>query len=249
MSGSGPNFSVSSETQSLRVTAVDVQTPVPQEFDWVVYADATAAGLAVLIPIPILDWTLEQYFRRRMSGVIARRNGRRITPAIRRALNKSAGGFWPGCLMWPVQLALYLLKNIYRTLVYILSIKDATDNLSYYWHRAFLIDYMARRGDLDQLARAEIGGRAMNQVLGSITTSPLTGLAQKIVQRGRVTIRQALRVLFRWRWRQEEPAPITRSREELAARWTALYDYFAGIARRYDEAYASIERAQATNQV
>jgi hypothetical protein len=231
------------------VTAGETQAIVPEEFDWVVYADATAAGLAVLVPIPFLDWALERYFRRRMPRDIAWRNGRRLMPAIGRALDAPAGGLWPSCLLWPVQFVLYLLKNIYRTVVYVLSIKDATDNLSYYWHRAFLIDYMARRGDLDSVERAQIGGRAMNRVLGSITTSPLTGLAQKIVQRGRVTIRQGLRLLFRWRLRQEEPAVIVRSREEMAARWSSLHVYFAGIARRYDEVYSSIERLQLTNQV
>lgn len=232
---------IPSEPQPLRLTAAELQTLVPQEFDWLVYADATAAGLAVLIPIPILDWLFEQYFKRRMPGVIARRNGRSLTPAIRRALDAAPIGLWPGCLMWPVRLVLYVLKNIYRTLIFVLSVKDATDNLSYYWQRAFLIDYMARRGDLDSLKRAQIGGRALNQVLGSITTSPLTGLAQQIIERGRLT----LRALLRWRRRHEEPAAVVESRAELAARWSALRGYFAGIAQRYNEAYASLEQSHA----
>lgn len=225
----------------LHISSAEVQAFVPQEFDWLVYADATAAGLAVLIPLPVLDWLLEQYFKRRMAGVIAKRNGRAITPAIRRALDTRGKGLWPGCLMWPVRLVVYLLRNIYRTLVFILSIKDATDNLSYYWHRAFLIDYMAHRGDLDSLERAQIGGAAMNEVLDSITTSPLTGLARQIVERGRLTIRQALRLLFRWRRKQEEPQAISESRKELTSQWSALRGYFAGIARRYNEAYTAIE--------
>lgn len=225
----------------------NLQASVPEEFDWLVYADATAAGLAVLIPIPILDWLLEQYFKRRMAGVIAKRNGRSITPAIRRALDAPSKGLWPGCLMWPIRLLLYLLKNIYRTLIFILSIKDATDNLSYYWHRAFLLDYMAHRGDLDNLARAQIAGQAMSEVLNSITTSPLTGLAQQIVHHGRLTIRQALRLLFRWRRKQEEPRAISESRQELASQWPTLRNYFAGIAQRYVAAYTAIE--QRPNQV
>lgn len=225
----------------------NLQASVPEEFDWLVYADATAAGLAVLIPIPILDWLLEQYFKRRMAGVIAKRNGRSITPAIRRALDAPSKGLWPGCLMWPIRLLLYLLKNIYRTLIFILSIKDATDNLSYYWHRAFLLDYMAHRGDLDNLARAQIAGQAMNEVLDNITTSPLTGLAQQIVHHGRLTIRQALRLLFRWRRKQEEPRAISESRQELASQWPTLRNYFAGIAQGYVAAYTAIE--QRPNQV
>jgi hypothetical protein len=226
----------SSEQPALRLTAAELDELVPQEFDWLVYADATAAGLAVLVPLPVVDWLLEQWFKRRMPGVIARRNGRRVTPAIRHALEPPREALWPGCLMWPVRLVLYLLKNIYRTLIFILSVKDATDNLSYYWHRAFLIDHMARRGDLDNLRRAQIGGLALNQVLRSVTTSPLTGVARQILERGRLT----LRMLLRWRRRHEEPAAVAASRTALAGQWKVLRGYFGDIARRYDAAYEAV---------
>ena len=31
-------------------------------FDWPMYADATFAGLSLLVPIPLLDWVFEQFF-------------------------------------------------------------------------------------------------------------------------------------------------------------------------------------------
>ena len=41
--------------------------PLPPQpnttFDWLIYADATFAGLSVLIPIPIIDWIFENIFR------------------------------------------------------------------------------------------------------------------------------------------------------------------------------------------
>lgn len=50
-----------------------IPRPQPQTaFEWPIYADATFAGLAVLFPIPLLDWALEEYFRRRMPRTIAR---------------------------------------------------------------------------------------------------------------------------------------------------------------------------------
>jgi hypothetical protein len=42
----------------------------PAAFDWEVYANATFAGLAVLIPIPLVDWVFEEVFRRRMPAAI-----------------------------------------------------------------------------------------------------------------------------------------------------------------------------------
>ena len=39
---------------------------VTTDFDWLVYSDATFAGLSVLIPVPFLDALMEEYFRRAM---------------------------------------------------------------------------------------------------------------------------------------------------------------------------------------
>ena len=41
-------------------------------FDWRIYADATCAGLSVLIPLPFVDTAFETVFRRRIPGTIAR---------------------------------------------------------------------------------------------------------------------------------------------------------------------------------
>ena len=32
---------------------------IPTDFDWIVYADATFAGLSILLPIPFVDTWLE----------------------------------------------------------------------------------------------------------------------------------------------------------------------------------------------
>jgi hypothetical protein len=45
---------------------------IATDFDWLVYADATFAGLAILLPFPFVDSWLEGYFRRRMPGDITR---------------------------------------------------------------------------------------------------------------------------------------------------------------------------------
>ncbi|HMR66443.1 MAG TPA: hypothetical protein PKE64_20720, partial [Anaerolineae bacterium] len=70
--GGGPAVSAAEERSA---------SPVATDFDWGVYADATMAGLAVLVPIPILDWLLEEIFRRRMPQAIARQRGQRLSSA------------------------------------------------------------------------------------------------------------------------------------------------------------------------
>jgi hypothetical protein len=62
--------------------------PPPQSvFEWPVYADATFAGLAVLFPIIVLDWALEEYFRRRMPRTIARYHRQTLPLAVIWAVN------------------------------------------------------------------------------------------------------------------------------------------------------------------
>lgn len=136
---------------------------VPTEFDWLIYADATFAGLALLLPIPFVDGLIESYFRRRMPRDIARRRGRALPSQSIRAVNRQREKFWSGCLLWPVQAVAYLIRNIWRTMVYVLTIYDTSEKLSYYWHRAFLLDYAIGRGDLDRPARAELAAAALHQ--------------------------------------------------------------------------------------
>src|SRR5918997_6943650 len=99
-------------------------------FDWAIYADATFAGLSVLIPIPLLDWVFEQFFRRRMLPTIAQRQGRQLPPAVRAQLNRSSGSCLSTCLTAPLVATFWLLKSVSRKLLYFLTIKDATDQLA-----------------------------------------------------------------------------------------------------------------------
>ena len=80
------------------------------QFDWPVYADATFAGLAILIPMPLLDVVFEQFFRRRMPRNIARRNGMQLSPRMQIELNRGQFSCLQSCFMAPILLTLLLLK-------------------------------------------------------------------------------------------------------------------------------------------
>src|SRR5690606_4251528 len=123
----------------------------PTTFDWRVYADATFAGLSALIPFPLVDLVFEQFFKRRMVGVIARQRGQRLSPAAKSSLNR-LGCSWQSCLLFVPWLFYKLLTLLSRKILYFLAVKEAVDNLNYYWHRAFLIDYMVWAGHLDESA-------------------------------------------------------------------------------------------------
>ena len=51
---------------------MDTNLSTLPRFDWLRYADATFAGLALLIPIPLLDVAFECFFRRGNCNYIVR---------------------------------------------------------------------------------------------------------------------------------------------------------------------------------
>ncbi|MAU01947.1 MAG: hypothetical protein CL608_32825 [Anaerolineaceae bacterium] len=207
------------------------ETTVPNEkFDWAIYVDATLAGLAILIPIPLVDLLFEWLFKRRMPQAIARRNGRTLSPEIVRQLNRSSFSCL-GCLLWPLELVWLLLKRTYRTILYFLTIKEATDKLSYYWHRAFLLDLIMKRGDLSGPEESALAAEALQQVLDNLTTSPLTQLAQQVV----ANVRHILRSSWRWLRRKQEDEMMAETRIQMANAWRDLSAYFAQVAVRYEE--------------
>jgi hypothetical protein len=210
------------------------------EFDWAIYRDATLAGLAVLIPIPLVDWVFEELFRRRMPGAIARHRGRQLTPAVRNAFEIRNKSCLRTCLTLPVNATIELIIRLSRKILYFLTIKEASDKLSYYWHRAFLIDYMLQTGHLDTAESAQVAQQAMNQVL-QITTSPLNQLAWQVV----MGTHHILRTLTKAR-RGNEDDVIQQTKSYLAQRWSDFTAYLTTLAARYDEAYRQISARQDT---
>jgi hypothetical protein len=205
-------------------------TVADEKFDWPIYVDATLAGLAILIPIPLVDLLFEWLFKRRMPQAIARRNGRTLSPETVRQLNSSNLSYL-GCLLWPLELVWLLLKRTYRTILYFLTIKEATDKLSYYWHRAFLLDWIMKRGHLSGPEESALVAEALQQVLDNLTTSPLTQLAQQVV----ANVRHILRSSWRWLRRKQEDKMMAETRTQMANAWRDLSAYFAQVAERYEQ--------------
>lgn len=216
---------------------------ITTDFDWVVYADATFAGLSVLLPTLFVDALLEEYFRRRMPRDIARRRGRVLSKAAIREVNRMRdGGFMRGCLLWPVDLIIYLVQNIYRTLIYLFTIVDAADKLSLYWHRAFLLDYMIAHDHLDTADHAAVSAEAMRRVLRTTKTSPVRNLAQETIDFAARHVRGLFRAVFRFLRRKEQTAEFRRERQTIATRWAEFHDYFVDLAATYEKTYALVKR-------
>lgn len=210
-------------------------------FEWPIYADATFAGLSVLVPIPFLDDVFEGFFRRRMTRSLARRRGVTLPDAVQREIGQGTGSWLSGCLLLPLKLFLELLKKLSRKLLYFLTIKESSEQLSYYWHRAFLLDHMLASGHLDSLESARAARQAMEQVLET-TGTPLSQLAGQVIRRSH----HVLRSLRRAREDQEDEE-IRQTRAEMAARWGEFSQYLEGVARHYDAEHARRLAAPSAN--
>lgn len=219
-------------------------------FDWRVYADATCAGLSVLIPLPLLDLIFETVFRRRIPGSIAKARERRIEPPTRVALARPLTGplSVSGCLAIPIKIVRYILRRLWRKIIYVFAVADATTALTEYWCRAFLIDHMARAGHLAPGADTELAVRVFRDVLNEIDPSPLASLARQTM----ASAHHVLRLLVRAR--RMGAAEVTKSLGEvLASHWKAAESALHECAELYNETYraevAARERRKAESVV
>jgi hypothetical protein len=204
------------------------------DLDWRIFSDATCAGLSVLIPLPLVDIAFETTFRRRIPGTIARVRRREIASEVRRKLGRGLDGplSLSGCLAIGGAAVKYLLRRIWRKVIYIFAVKDATTALTEYWHRAFLIDHMIRAGHLDPGADTDLALQVSTDVLRDIDPGPLMGLARQTVANAHHVFRLLLRA------RRLGAAEVTRSLGELlSSHWLVARESLEHTVSRYNEEY------------
>ena len=217
---------------------LETEGSAERDFDWRVYADATCAGLSVLVPIPLVDLLFEHFFERRMAATICRARGVDIGAEALASLGRRRGPLITvrGCLMLPVSGGLYLLKRISRKILYFLTVREATEQLSRYWHRAYLVDHMVVAG-LCQAPPGDlaIATDALEATLGSAETSPLLRLARATVGGAHRVLRMLVRA------RRSGPGPEVHARaRELESHWLDVSAHFEQLAERYERTRAEL---------
>jgi hypothetical protein len=207
--------------------------PGSRPLEWQVFADATCAGLTPLIPIPFVDLILEIVFRRRIPSAIARKRGVELSPSAIRQLGQ--GEPWltlAGCLALPFKVLLWVIKRVWRKIVYVLAVADAVESVSEYWHRAYLIDHAVRAGHLEESTDVDWSVHVIRTVLAEADTSPLRTVARQVVgSAGRV-------VRFLLRARRSGAAEATGPQERIVeADWGQVQESLRQVAVRYNELY------------
>jgi hypothetical protein len=210
--------------------------PPDSLYDWHVFADATCAGLSVLIPLPLVDLVFESTFRRRIPGTISRF---RLSP-VEAAVKRKLGGplhdplSLHGCFGALFAAVKYILRRIWRKIIYILAIKDAATALTEYWHRAALIDHMVRAGHLEPGVDTTLAVEIYSGVLREIDPSPLIGLARQTI----ANVHHVLRLLIQAR--RLGAVAVTRSLGDLlASQWRVADQSLKTTTRLYNRRYAS----------
>lgn len=209
------------------------------QFDWPVYREATFAGLSVLIPLPMVDMLFERIFRARIAPSIARYRKQKLSPVLRRALRSRRLTFF-GCLWLPFGFVIELAVRIWRTVLYFLTVKAATDQLAHQWRRAFLIDRMLVRGDLQdhKSTRTVAAIYAFRQLMAEEDDSPLLALAQKVLSSATHVLRASWRMLRRKPTRDDDPEAQD-ARQKMEQGWAGVRAYFESLGARYDKLHGA----------
>lgn len=126
-------------------------------------------GLCALIPLPWVDEWAERQARRKLYGAVAAAHAAPLDEPALDVLTEDRSSLVLGCLWavvrWPV-------KKLFRTIIYVLTLKDAVDGVALAAHRAAMLHAAFAAG---HLPRDAAGVRAeMDLTLGRVQWSPIS---------------------------------------------------------------------------
>jgi hypothetical protein len=122
---------------------------------------AVLVGLTPLIPVPLLDDVVKNYFRRRMVRGLASSAARNLSEKELGALaSERERGCLAGCLF---AVLVYPLKAIFRKVFYFLEIKRAVDLASRTYHFGYLVTYALQPRANGASALDLYGAKAVNE--------------------------------------------------------------------------------------
>lgn len=170
------------------------------------------AGLCPLIPVPFLDDWTEALVRRRTVRDLLRQHGFDPAPGdvdVLAGLEKEPTrgcGCWKGLLLWPVfKLALYLVRKVFRKVLFLLAANDAVNAAARLLHDGWLLRAALARGELRtneegriDRQRARRVRQAMEEAVAGVDTRPLERAIRRAAAGSRRHLLGAARHLGRW---------------------------------------------------
>lgn len=167
-----------------------------------ILAYSLVAGLLPLIPVPFVDDLIIGLMRRRMLRGLFRPQVQLSRPQVKALTRRPMGCLW-GCLLFPI---LFVVKRLFRKIIYVLAIKACVDTASTLLHEGLLVRYALRSGlvshlDLqrDETRSLEVLNEAVHRSLEETDPKPITQVIRRawrggrmLLRRGRDTARQEL---------------------------------------------------------
>lgn len=174
----------------------------------VLVTHAVLTGLTPLIPVPLVDDLVKNYFRKRLVRSLAATAGRTLTGEELDALvSEGEGGCLRGCA---VAVLVYPLKAVFRKIFYFLEWKRAADLTSRTYHFGYLVGHALRpRAGAPSLLDT-YGARAVNKAVESVCREapikPLESAIGGTFRKSKGVLRAAAALLSR-SLRRQPPQP------------------------------------------
>jgi hypothetical protein len=191
------------------------------------------AGLCPLIPLPFVDDWAESLVRRRAVRDRLRGGGLQVTPGdvdVLAGLERPAPA--RGCLrqlfLWPLlKLAVYLVRKVFRKVIFVLAVHDAVNAAASLFHDVWLLTVAVDAGalgaapgqrlDRDHLRRVR---KVMDEVVQDVDRRPLERAVRRSFAGSRRLALAAARHLGRWargerRAAERDPAVAERAVDDL----------------------------------
>lgn len=174
----------------------------------VLVTHALLTGLTPLIPVPLVDDLVKNYFRKRLVRSLASAAGRALGEEELDALASERGG---GCVRGCVgTVVVYPLKAIFRKIFYFLEWKRAVDLTSRTYHFGYLVNHaLRRRGGAPSLLDAH-GARAVSEAVEAVCREapikPLESAVGGTFRKSKGVLRAAAALLSR-SLRRQPPRP------------------------------------------
>jgi hypothetical protein len=166
---------------------------------------AVLTGLTPLIPVPFMDgWALDRV-QARMAHRIAEAYGVDLSEAQARALGKETGRSM-GLFDIPKKLAFYPVKRLFRTVLFVLVIKDMADATSHTYRVGYLLDHAFSRG-WASLPPSTLR-TAVDDVCRRVDEVPVRRAFRRMFEQSRGLLRDAVRAARAWAGRGAHPSEV-----------------------------------------
>ena len=235
---------------------------------------SAASSLAVVVPVPFLDEHLVRVMRRRMVRELARERGIALRETEVRLLAGQRPPWPTGCALFVtlyVKTAFWLLRRLFRTVFFWLTLQDVSNAASFTFHEGFLLRRALRDVEPQGLAPAGVAGEppprpeivrlraCIERVVAEVDPRPLTQAFRGAFRGSFRVIRSAARRVRRMLLGRREEEAAARALEDsvpptlvegllraLASQNPYLDDLAARMARVLAEMVAAPAAAPAT---